>query len=143
VKKTLYDDGFTFLETLIVLAITVILSAGIGIPAMQHIERAKRTAARGQIETFRIALQTYYLDCNQYPSAEQGLDALFEKPVLSPVPESWKGPYLDRRIPSDPWGHEWAYSRETSTGLPFVIISYGADGKEGGNGNEADIRSDE
>jgi len=142
-NKAATDDGFTFLETLIVLAITVILSAGIGIPAMQHIERAKRTAAREQIETFRIALQSYYLDCHRYPEADQGLEALFEKPILSPVPESWNGPYLDRHIPADPWGSPYQYSRETPSGLPFVIVSLGSDGKEGGTGNEADIRSDE
>jgi general secretion pathway protein G len=142
-KEMTMDDGFTFLETLIVLAITVILSAGIGIPAMQQIERAKRTAAREQIETFRIALQNYYLDCHQYPEADQGLDALFEKPILSPVPASWNGPYLDRRSPPDPWGRPYEYSRETTSGLPFVVVSRGSDGKEGGSGNEADIISDE
>jgi len=135
------DDGFTFLETLIVLAITVILSAGIGVSALQQIERAKRASARSQIETLRICLQSYYLDCNDYPAEEQGLDALFEKPVLYPVPENWAGPYTERKIPADPWGHPYVYRKPGKYNLPYTISSYGADGKEGGNENEKDVNS--
>jgi len=135
------DDGFTFLETLIVLAITVILSAGIGVSALQQIERAKRAAARSQIETLRICLQSYYLDCNDYPGEEQGLNALFEKPVLNPVPENWNGPYTERKIPADPWGHLYVYRKPGTNNLPYSISSYGADGKEGGSENEKDVNS--
>jgi len=135
------DDGFTFLETLIVLAITVILSAGIGVSALQQIERAKRAAARSQIETLRICLQSYYLDCNDYPGDDQGLDALFEKPVLFPVPANWAGPYNERKIPADPWGHPYVYRKPGANNLPYSISSYGADGKEGGNENDKDVNS--
>jgi general secretion pathway protein G len=135
------DDGFTFLETLIVLAITVILSAGIGVSALQQIERAKRTAARSQIETLRICLQSYYTDCNDYPNADQGLEALFEKPVLSPVPDNWAGPYTERKIPTDPWGHPYVYKKPGSNNLPYSISSYGADRKEGGSENDKDVNS--
>ncbi len=135
------DDGFTFIETLIVLALTVILSAGIGISSIQYIEKAKRLAAQTQIETFRIALQTWYLDCSAYPSTEQGLDALFVKPLLSPVPEKWNGPYLDKKTPDDPWGHTYEYRAPGPDGLPYAIESRGADGREGGTGHDEDIYS--
>ncbi len=135
------DAGFTFIETLIVLAIMVILSAGIGIPALKQIERAKRIASKGQIETFRIALQTYYLDCGSYPESAQGLDALYTKPVITPVPAEWQGPYTDRAIPDDPWGTEYGYRSPGPDGLPYSIISYGADRTEGGTENDADICS--
>lgn len=140
-SKIQKDEGFTFIETLIVLAITVILSAGIGIPALRHIETAKRTAAKGQIETFRIALQTYYLDCGSYPNGAQGLEALYKKPVISPVPDNWNGPYLDRKIPNDPWAYQYQYRTPGPDGLPYSIESYGNDNQEGGNGNDADICS--
>jgi general secretion pathway protein G len=142
-RRSTSDGAFTFVETLIVLAITVILSASMGIPCLKYIERAKRTAALTQIETFRICLQSYYLDCNRYPATAQGLAALFEKPSLHPVPDSWNGPYTDRHIPDDPWGNPYVYSCETDGLLPFRIISYGADGKEGGSDVGKDIRSDE
>ncbi len=123
------------------LALTVILSAGIGLSSLQYIEKAKQLAARTQIETFRIALQTLYVDCGVYPSTGQGLDALFTKPILSPVPEKWNGPYLDRKIPYDPWNKEYEYSSPGPDGLPFAIASRGRDGREGGNGHDEDILS--
>lgn len=135
------DDGFTFIETIIVLAITVILSAGIGIPAMKQIERAKKIAAKSQIETFRIALQSYYLDCNQYPTETQTLESLYTKPLIHPVPESWDGPYIDRLIPKDPWGNNYVYQTPGPDGLPYSVQSFGADGKEGGSSNDKDISS--
>jgi general secretion pathway protein G len=135
------DEGFTYMETLIVLALTVILSAGIGIPALQQIERAKNIASRGQIETFKIALQNYWFDCNAYPSQAQGLEALFTKPVIHPVPENWKGPYLDKKIPVDPWGNPYRFSVPGPDGLPWSIVSFGADGKEGGKNNDSDVCS--
>jgi len=138
---TTEDGGFTFIETLIVLALTVILSAGIGLSSVQYIEKAKRLAARTQIETFRTALQTWYLDCGTWPSTEQGLDALFVKPYLSPIPAAWQGPYLDKKIPSDPWGRAYEYRVPGPDGLPYAIMSRGADGREGGTGHDEDISS--
>lgn len=135
------DGGFTFLETLIVLAITVILSAGIGVSALQQIERAKRTAARNHIETLRICLQSYYLDCNDYPGEDQGLISLYEKPVIYPVPDNWSGPYMDRKLPEDPWGHPYIYKKPGHDSLPYSISSYGSDGKEGGTDSAKDINS--
>lgn len=137
------DDGFSFAETVAVLAIMLILTATVGISAFRYVDKAKTVSAKNQILTYKIALNAYYLDCGTYPSSEQGLEALLEKPILYPVPNNWNGPYLDSQIKTDPWGNPYQYkinlnSEET---FPFEITSYGADGILGGSGNGADIIS--
>jgi general secretion pathway protein G len=135
------DTGFSFIETIVALSIILILSAAVGFSAVKYIEHARIVACRNQIETFRLSLQAYLLDCGMYPTESQGLPALWEKPVLSPVPPLWNGPYIDRQLPKDPWGFEYAYKNPGDKNLPFTIVSYGADGKEGGEGQNADIFS--
>ncbi|GHV77501.1 type II secretion system protein GspG [Spirochaetia bacterium] len=135
------DSGFTFIETIITITIIVILTAAVGFSAVKFIERAKFAACRNQIESFRLSLQSYFLDCGMYPTAAQGLSALWEKPVLAPVPAQWNGPYLDRQLPDDPWGTAYRYKNPGDKNLPFTIISYGPDGQEGGDGQNADIYS--
>jgi general secretion pathway protein G len=139
--KSTKDPGFTFMETIIVLTIILILSAGVGFSAVKYIERAKVAACKNQIETFRLSLQSYYLDCGAYPTDAQGLPALWEKPIVAPVPPLWNGPYLDRKLPNDPWGNAYRYKNPGEKNLPFTIASYGADGLEGGEGQNADILS--
>jgi general secretion pathway protein G len=135
------DKGFTFIETIVTISIILILSAAVGFSAVKYIERAQVAACRNQIETLRLALQSYYLDCGQYPNETQGLHALWEKPIQPPVPSRWEGPYLDRQIPKDPWGNDYMYKNPGEKNLPFSIMSYGADGKAGGEGINADIHS--
>ncbi len=135
------DDGFSFAETLAVLAIMLVLSAGVGVAAMKYVAKARVLQARSQIQIYTLALQSYYLDCGVYPTTEQGLNALWEKPYLHPVPAGWNGPYTDRQIQTDPWGNQYMYSRQKTGKTPFVITSYGADGREGGDDNEEDIVS--
>lgn len=139
--KNKKDQGFTFMETIVVITIILILSAGVGFSAVKYIEHAKIAACRNQIETFKLALQSYYLDCSMYPTQAQGLPALWEKPVIAPVPPLWKGPYIDRELPKDPWGYDYHYKNPGDKGLAFSIISYGADGQEGGEGQNEDIIS--
>lgn len=148
-KENGKSEGFTFVETLAVLAIGAVLSAGSVVSATKLISMAKKTAAKSQIEQYSSALQSYFLDCGIFPTAEQGIAALWEKPVLYPIPENWNGPYLDREPCADPWGTNFKYycaedsimSAEICKGLPFVLISYGADKKEGGEGDACDIVS--
>lgn len=143
------SEGYTFVETLAVLAIGTILTAGTAISAAKLIGMARQTAARNQIEQYYAALQSYFLDCGTFPTTEQGLQALWEKPVLYPVPEKWNGPYVERKPSADPWGTDFEYlSAESSImpaevpeNLPFVLISYGADKKRGGQGDGTDILS--
>ena len=142
-------SGFTYVETIAVIAIGAVLTAGSVFSASKLIETARKTAAKSQIEQFGSALQTYFLDCGRFPTTEQGLRALWEKPVLYPVPEGWNGPYLEREPGNDPWGTDFEYlSSESSImpsevpqTLPYVLISYGADKKEGGKGDASDICS--
>ena len=139
------EEGFTYVETVAVIAIGAILTAGSVFSANKIISSARKTAARSQIEQYSSALQTYFLDCGRFPTTEQGLSALWEKPVFYPVPEKWNGPYLDREPGHDPWGTDFKYlSAESSPlpsevpeGLPFVLISFGPDGKEGGSSYSA------
>ncbi len=142
-KKTVVtrDDGFTFAETLAVLAIMLVLSAGVGISAMKYVEKARKLEARSQIQIYTLALQSYWMDCGAYPTTSQGLQALWEKPVLHPLPKNWNGPYITREVQADPWGNKYVYRCVKGGKLPFVITSYGADGREGGTGNEEDIVS--
>ena len=148
-KKKNESEGFTFVETIIVLAIVAILTAGTTVSAGRLISTAKRVSAKNQIEQYSSALQTYFLDCVRFPTTEQGLKALWEKTDLYPIPENWNGPYLEKEPAKDPWGADYKYiSRESSVmplqvpdGLPFVLLSYGADGQEGGEKDNEDIVS--
>ena len=135
------DKGFTFIETIVTISVILILSAAVGFSAIRYIERARTAACRTQIETFRLALQSYFLDCGRYPTEGQGLEALWEKPIMAPVPPAWAGPYTNRRIPKDPWGGNYVYKNPGDNNLPFTIASYGADGRTGGEGSDADIYS--
>jgi general secretion pathway protein G len=119
------DEGFTFIETIITITIILILSAAVGFSAIKYVERARVAACRNQIETFRLALQSYFLDCGQYPTEAQSLEGLWEMPILSPVPASWNGPYVDRQIPKDPWGNAYVYKNPGEKNLPFSIMSHG------------------
>ena len=135
------DKGFTFIETIVTISIILIMSAAVGFSAMKYVERSRIAACRNQIEVFRLALQSYMLDSGQYPTETQGLNALWERPVLSPVPHRWDGPYINRRVPLDPWGYEYLYKNPGDLNLPFSITSFGADGRIGGEGANADIHS--
>jgi general secretion pathway protein G len=148
-KKKSYENknrlaGFTFIETLAAISICAILAAGTSVSVLKAIDFARKTSTENQIAAFKAAIQTYYIDCGAFPSESQGLEALWEKPVMSPVPDSWDGPYVDREITADPWSNAYRYATEDISAkgkLPFTIMSFGADGKEGGKGSNADIFS--
>ncbi len=122
------DKGFTFIETLIVLAIMLILSAGIGLSGSKYIERSRKSTAINEIAVYTNALYTYYLDCGIFPSETQGLKALWVKPDFYPIPSNWQGPYVNKLPGVDPWGREYIYSLQNEAGLPFSIMSTGSDG---------------
>ncbi|HPS93338.1 MAG TPA: type II secretion system major pseudopilin GspG [Deltaproteobacteria bacterium] len=134
--------GFTLIELLVVIVILSILATFVGSKIMSKPEEARRTQAKIQIEALENALKMYKLDSGEFPSTEQGLNALVEKPTVGDVPRSWReGGYLDKnKVPKDPWKNEFVY---LSPGMRnpdgFDLFSYGADGKAGGEGNDADI----
>jgi general secretion pathway protein G len=134
-------EGWTFMETLIVIGIVLTLTAMVGLMAFRFMDQAKQAAARSQIEVFGLALDAYYLDCRAYPGQAEGLGALWQKPASGS--EEWNGPYLSKAPAQDPWGRPYAYSSPGPDGLPFQVLSLGADGKEGGQGKDKDLRSDD
>jgi general secretion pathway protein G len=129
-------------EILVGIAIVLILMTSVGVVIVGNIDRAKQTSARDHIKSFALALDAYLIDCGRYPTEEQGLAALVEKPILSPVPDGWKGPYLQTlEIPADPWDNLYEYEVPGPGGLPYGIRSYGSDGLEGGEDSARDIVS--
>lgn len=133
--------GFTFIEIMVAMMILLILIGAAGFTYIRYVSRARVVGAKNQIEAFSIALNAYYLDCGRYPTAEQGLKALWEKPVLEPVPSQWSGPYLNKEVPQDPWGRPYEYQNPGPSGLPFALRSLGGDGAEGGEDNDQDVLS--
>jgi general secretion pathway protein G len=134
-------QGFTLIELMVVI---VILAALISIVAPKFFgqkEEALRTQAKVQIRNFQQALQLFYVDNGFYPSTEQGLKALVEKPTIGRIPKKWReGGYMEK-VPKDPWGNPYVYISPGIHHKDYDIISYGADGVEGGEGNDADIQS--
>lgn len=136
------QKGFTLIELMVVMVILGIL-AGLIVPRiMDRPEEARRTKAAVQIQSIEQALKLYKLDNGQYPSTEQGLQALIETPSVGRLAKRWReGGYLDKgKVPADPWGGDFVY---ISPGLhgDFDLISYGPDEEPGGEGADADINS--
>jgi len=139
--KFKYDAqaGWTFIETIIVIGIVLILTSSVGFMAFRYIDKARTTTARNEIENYSLALSTYYLDCRNFPSDEQGLIALWEKP--STDSDGWDGPYVTKKPGLDPWGNEYEFQVPGPNGLPFGIRSFGSDKMEGGEGDKKDVSS--
>lgn len=129
--------GFTLMELLIVLVIVGLLAALVGPTLYQQIKPAKQSAARAQIENFATALDAYFIDTARYPTTQEGLAVLRAK---ADGDEKWKGPYLKKEVPDDPWGNAYVYASPGRNG-GYEIISYGADGREGGEDDNADVTS--
>lgn len=134
------ERGFTFIEIMVVVAILAILAALVVPRIAGRSDDARRTAAKVQIRNIEGALQLYKLDNSIYPSTEQGLKSLVEKPTVGMVPKSWKtGGYLPK-VPNDPWGTPYKYLSPSQRG-DFEIVSLGGDGESGGEGKNADINN--
>jgi general secretion pathway protein G len=130
--------GFTLIEILVVVVILGILAAIVVPKVMEHPGEARKVRAKQDIQAIVTALNMYKLDNFVYPSTEQGLDALVSKPSGSPDAPNWrKGGYLDK-APKDPWNRPYLYLRPGSHG-DIDVFSYGADGKPGGDGEDADV----
>ncbi len=127
--------GLTLIELLVVLAILSLLAGLIGPTVLNQLGGAKSKTAKVQIKDLENAMEMYKLDVGRYPSNSDGLDALIHKPGNA---DGWNGPYLKSKVPADPWNNEYIYKfpGERSS---FDIISYGADGSPGGDGENADV----
>jgi len=137
-QKRKSQRGITLIEMLVVVVIIGLFVGLVGINMFKKADDAKRTAARANISTFMQALGLYKLDTGTYPTTEQGLQALRVKPedVLQ-----WGGPYLKADVPLDPWNRPYQYKYPGDHGDDPDVISLGADGQPGGEGNNADILS--
>lgn len=137
-RRTRRSLGFTLIEIMVVLVIIGVMAAMITPAVLNRAAEAKVTAARSDINTLMQALKMYKLDNNRFPTAEQGLEALMNKPTSGPIPGNWK-PYLEK-LPADPWGAPYQYANPGIKG-EVDVFSFGADGKTGGEGHDADIGS--
>jgi general secretion pathway protein G len=137
-KKMQKKSRFTLIEVVIVIVILVTL-ASIATPMyMNYVSNANIGAAKSQVKLLADALTGYKTDNKDFPSEESGLQALVEN--VDDL-ETWRGPYLQGSLPKDPWGNEYVYRCPGEENRPFEVISYGADGEIGGEGENADISS--
>jgi general secretion pathway protein G len=127
--------GFTLLELLVVIVIIGLLAGYVAPRYFAQVGRSEVQVARAQIESLEKALDQFRLDTRHYPSVEQGLEALVNRPANEP---NWSGPYLKKAVPADPWGHPYVY-RVPGEKSEFQLFSLGRDGKTGGSGEDADI----
>ncbi len=136
--KKMQKRRFTLIEVVIVIVILVTL-ASIATPMyLNYISNANIGAAKSQVKLLADALTGYKTDNKDFPSEESGLQALVEN--VDDL-ETWRGPYLQGSLPKDPWGNEYIYRCPGEDNRPFEVISYGADGEVGGEGENADISS--
>ncbi len=134
------NTGFTLIEIMVVVVIISVLIGLVAPNILGRVDEARVTAARADIASLEQALQFYYMDNRHYPSTDQGLDALVRRPSGSPEPRNWQGSYLQRgAVPMDPWGNPYQYIHPGRDGRPFDLYSLGADGREGGEGYNAEI----
>ena len=133
------QSGFTLIEIMVVVVILGILAALVVPQVMNRPDQAKVTVAKGDIKAIGAALDMYKLDNFAYPSTQQGLDALVSRPSGNPPAKNWnKDGYL-KKLPIDPWGNPYQYLSPGSKGGAYDLYSLGADGKDGGSDNDADI----
>lgn len=138
--ETRGQRGFTLLEVMVVVVILGILAALVVPKIISRPDEARVLAARQDVASLMQALKLYRLDNQRYPTTEQGLQALVEKPTTSPIPPNWKpGGYVER-LPKDPWGNPYQFLNPGVHG-EIDVFSYGADGAPGGEGIDADLGS--
>jgi general secretion pathway protein G len=140
-RKRRGRPGFTLVEIMVVVVIIGMLASLVGVTVIRQLEKAKKKTAAAQIHNFMTALDMYYMDNSNYPTTEQGLQALVQAPSTSPVPKNYPRDGYLQQIPKDPWNNDYIFFSPGVTGGPYSIQSYGADGIQGGEENNADIES--
>ncbi len=131
--------GYSLLEILIVLTIIALIAALVGPRLLAQLDKSKVTTARVQIRALQTAVGTMHLDIGRYPTSSEGLNLLTTNPSQA---QGWAGPYLSGGLPLDPWKHPYVYEPPADNAGQPKIFSYGADGKPGGQGLDADVYND-
>ncbi len=127
------------IELLVVLVILGMLAGLVGPRLFGKLDSSKVKTAETQVKMLKGALLTYRLDVGDYPETDEGLEALVRQPSGERAANNWQGPYLDDEVPLDPWSHDYQYAREPAGLQDFTLYSFGADGKPGGEGLDADV----
>lgn len=141
-RRPAAGPGFTLIEVLVVIIVLGLLAGLVAPRIIGRVSEAKSATARAQIELFSVALDNYRLDNGQYPTTEQGLAALESKPTADPLPPNWRGPYLRKAVPPDPWKRPYVYrSPGGENALGYDLLTLGRDGVPGGDGEDADVTS--
>jgi general secretion pathway protein G len=131
-----FQAGFTLVEMLVVLVIIGLIMGLVGPRVLSYLVESRVKAARLQIESFSSSLDLFYLDNGRYPTTQEGLDALLERPADA---ERWNGPYLkSNSVPNDPWGNHYVYRAPGNHGA-YDLMSYGSSGQQGGESSETEI----
>ena len=136
-RRSIKSTGFTLLELLVVIVILGLLAGYVAPRYFAQVGKSEIKVAQAQIESLGKALDQYRLDVGRYPSTEQGLAAMMERPASE---TKWDGPYLKKALPPDPWGKPYLYRSPGEHG-EYDIYSYGKDGQAGGSGENVDIVS--
>jgi len=131
------NKGITLIELLVVMVIIAMFATLVGSRVFRNVEKGKQTVAKEQIVQFESVLDIYRLDVGRYPTTEEGLQALQVRPGGV---ENWDGPYLKKDVPLDPWNKPYVYRCPGQHG-DFDLLCYGADGAEGGDGDNSDIKN--
>lgn len=138
-KISAFQRGFTLLEMIVVLVIIGLIAGLVGPNLFRQADKAKIQTAETQVKMIRGSLHTLRLDIGRLPTQEEGLKILMQKPSDERVAQFWNGPYIDGGVPLDPWKREYVYSATASEFEPFSLYSMGADGQQGGEGDNKDI----
>jgi general secretion pathway protein G len=132
--------AFTLIELIVVLVVLGLLAGLVAPQIFGRVSEAKAVSARTQLQLLSAALDGYRLDNGSYPTTAQGLGALSTRPATEPAPTNWRGPYLRKELPLDPWGRAYLYAAPgTRNPTGFDLATLGRDGKPGGEGEDADI----
>ena len=135
------QQGFTLLEMIVVLVIIGLIMGLVGPRLFGQADKAKVQTAGTQVKMLGGALQTMRLDISRWPTQQEGLGLLTNKPGDVTAANGWAGPYINEAVPMDPWGHPYQYAPVPSGIQPYTLFSFGADGQAGGEGQDADIGS--